>query len=136
VPFNRDARFAGEVKYTFRKSFKLANENGIVSFSQVPLRLSTYVGLFVAIVSLLMALLIHIGESSNSNSINWIYKFILVTFLYRAISLYCNSGEYIGFVLTKKSADHSILGSVIVGFTNSPTISSYYDPNVPKSAKG
>ncbi|MCY7406465.1 MAG: glycosyltransferase family 2 protein, partial [Alkalinema sp. CAN_BIN05] len=57
VPFSRDARFAGEVKYTFRKSFKLAM-NGIVSFSQVPLRLSTYVGLFAAIVSLFMGLLI------------------------------------------------------------------------------
>ena len=55
--FERDSRFAGEVKYTFAKSFALA-VNGLVSFSSVPLRLSTYLGLFSAVVALLMAILV------------------------------------------------------------------------------
>ncbi|MCA1991165.1 MAG: glycosyltransferase family 2 protein, partial [Coleofasciculus sp. S288] len=44
IRYERDPRFAGEVKYTFRKSLSLAG-NGLVSFSRLPLRLSTYIGL-------------------------------------------------------------------------------------------
>ena len=40
VKFERDPRFAGEVKYTFKKSLALAI-NSLVSFSKIPLRLST-----------------------------------------------------------------------------------------------
>ncbi len=57
VLFERDSRYAGEVKYTFRKSLGLAI-NGLVSFSTVPLRLSTYLGLFSAVMALLMAFLV------------------------------------------------------------------------------
>ncbi len=57
IRFERDPRFAGEVKYTFRKSLALAI-NGLVSFSTIPLRISTYVGLLAAIASILMALLV------------------------------------------------------------------------------
>lgn len=54
ITFVRDPRFAGEVKYTFRKSLALAI-NSLVSFSRVPLRLSTYLGLLSALFALSMA---------------------------------------------------------------------------------
>ncbi len=57
IRFERDPRFAGEVKYTFSKSLALA-VNGLVSFSKVPLRLSTYIGLLSALVATLMAFLV------------------------------------------------------------------------------
>ena len=57
VPFERDPRFAGEVKYTFRKSFGLAVE-GVISFSRVPLRVASYVGLVVSGLAVLMILLV------------------------------------------------------------------------------
>lgn len=57
IRFERDSRFAGQVKYNFRKSLALA-VNGIVSFSKVPLRLSTYIGLLSAIIAIIMALLV------------------------------------------------------------------------------
>lgn len=98
VPFNRDARFAGEAKYTLRKSFKLAI-SGIVSFSQVPLRLSTYVGLFAAIVSLFMALLILYWRIFVPNSPLTGFTMILVAvFFLGAVQLVCIGilGEYIG----------------------------------------
>ena len=57
VPFERDPRFAGEVKYTFRKSLRLAID-GIISFSRVPLRVASYFGLLVAGFALLMILLV------------------------------------------------------------------------------
>ncbi|OYD95581.1 glycosyltransferase [Nostoc sp. 'Peltigera membranacea cyanobiont' 210A] len=57
IQFERNPRFAGEVKYTFSKSLVLAI-NGLVSFSIVPLRLSTYLGLVAAVAAIFMALLI------------------------------------------------------------------------------
>jgi len=57
ILFNRDPRFAGEVKYTFRKSFRLAMD-GLVSFSKAPLRLSTYLGLLSASLAIVMMLLV------------------------------------------------------------------------------
>ncbi len=98
VLFDRDPRFAGTVKYTFRKSFKLAI-NGIVSFSQVPLRLAMYVGLFAAIVALLMALLILYWRIFVPNSPLTGFTMILVAiFFLGAVQLVSIGilGEYIG----------------------------------------
>ena len=118
VPFNRDARFAGEAKYTLRKSFKLAM-NGIVSFSQVPLRLSTYVGLFAAIVSLFMALLILYWRIFVPNSPLTGFTMILVAvFFLGAVQLVCIGilGEYIGRIYEEVKGRPLYTVSEIVGF--------------------
>jgi polyisoprenyl-phosphate glycosyltransferase len=47
VEFDRAERAAGEPQYTFKKSFKLAMD-GLFSFSATPLRLATYLGLWVS----------------------------------------------------------------------------------------
>jgi glycosyltransferase involved in cell wall biosynthesis len=47
VEFDRAERAAGMPQYTFKKSFKLAMD-GIFSFSTTPLRLATYLGLWVS----------------------------------------------------------------------------------------
>lgn len=57
VVFDREPRFAGEPKYTFRKSLHLAI-NSIVSFSTIPLRIATYLGLVAGAVAILMAFLV------------------------------------------------------------------------------
>ena len=57
IAFERAPRFAGEVKYTFRKSLTLAI-GSLVSFSKVPLRLAIYLGLATATVALLTVLLV------------------------------------------------------------------------------
>jgi polyisoprenyl-phosphate glycosyltransferase len=98
VPFSRDARFAGEVKYTFRKSLKLAI-SGIVSFSQVPLRLSTYLGLFAALVSLVMGVLILYWRIFVPNSpLTGFTTILIAIFFLGAIQLVSIGilGEYIG----------------------------------------
>ncbi len=43
VPYDRQARFAGETKYPFRKMLRLAL-NAITGFSYLPLQLATYFG--------------------------------------------------------------------------------------------
>ncbi len=98
VPFSRDARFAGDAKYTFRKSLKLAM-NGIVSFSQVPLRLSTYLGLFAALVSLIMGFLILYWRIFVPNSpLTGFTTILIAVFFLGAIQLVSIGilGEYIG----------------------------------------
>ena len=47
VEFERAERAAGVPQYTFKKSFKLAMD-GLFSFSAAPLRLATYLGLWVS----------------------------------------------------------------------------------------
>jgi len=55
LEFARHARAAGTPQYTFRKSFRLAMD-GVFSFSTVPLRLATYLGLIVSLAAFLGAL--------------------------------------------------------------------------------
>lgn len=50
LPYERHARSAGEVKYTYWKLFKLAFD-GIFSFSVVPLRLATVAGIVTSLLS-------------------------------------------------------------------------------------
>jgi dolichol-phosphate mannosyltransferase len=52
IPYERPARAAGTPQYTFSKSFRLALD-GIFSFSAVPLRLASHLGLWVSILALI-----------------------------------------------------------------------------------
>jgi glycosyltransferase involved in cell wall biosynthesis len=51
VPYIRDARNAGETKYTLRKMIKFAAD-GIIGFSTAPLRLALATGLFLAVAAM------------------------------------------------------------------------------------
>lgn len=53
VEIKRDERYAGESKYSFWKSVKLA-VNAIVSFSNFPLHIATYTGFLIATLSFII----------------------------------------------------------------------------------
>ncbi len=55
VTYERAERAAGEVKYTFKKLVQLALD-GLFGFSSFPLRLSTYLGVSIAISSLIIGM--------------------------------------------------------------------------------
>lgn len=98
VLFDRAPRHAGDVKYTFGKSLALAI-NSLVGFSNVPLRLSTYLGLAAAAVSLLMGLLVLYWRLFAPNSPLAGYTIItVVVFFLGAVQLISIGilGEYIG----------------------------------------
>ena len=98
IRFERDPRFAGEIKYTFRKSLALAI-NGLVSFSTIPLRISTYVGLLAAIASILMALLVLYWRIFVPNSpLTGFTMILMAIFFLGAVQLVSIGilGEYIG----------------------------------------
>ncbi len=46
--YEREARYAGEAKYDFRRLVRLALD-GVLSFSSFPLRLATYIGLLTCV---------------------------------------------------------------------------------------
>jgi glycosyltransferase involved in cell wall biosynthesis len=57
LEYERDARAAGEPKYSVAKLFRLATD-GIFSFSTMPLRLATYFGLWTVALCIVMAIFI------------------------------------------------------------------------------
>jgi polyisoprenyl-phosphate glycosyltransferase len=98
LKFDRDSRFAGEVKYTFAKSLALAI-NGLVSFSTIPLRLSTYLGLFSAIVALVMAIMVFYWRFfTPSSTLTGFAAIAIAIFFLGAVQLISIGilGEYIG----------------------------------------
>jgi len=98
IKFERDPRFAGEVKYTFRKSFSLAL-NSIISFSRIPLRLSTYLGLFSALIALLMSFVVLYWRISQPSSpLTGFAAIMIAVFFLGSVQLICLGlvGEYIG----------------------------------------
>jgi dolichol-phosphate mannosyltransferase len=100
VPFEREPRFAGEVKYTFRKSFGLA-VTGIVSFSRVPLRLATYLGFLVAAFALVMIVVVVYWRLYRPQAPLIGYTIITAAiFFLAAVQLLCLGilGEYLGRV--------------------------------------
>jgi dolichol-phosphate mannosyltransferase len=100
VPFEREPRFAGEVKYTFRKSFSLA-VTGIVSFSRVPLRITTYLGLLVAGFALVMVAVVIYWRLFHPAAPLIGYTIITAAiFFLSAVQLLCLGilGEYLGRV--------------------------------------
>lgn len=54
VKYERPARFAGETKYPFRKMLRFAID-GITSFSIVPLRVATYLGMAAGLLAIVAA---------------------------------------------------------------------------------
>jgi glycosyltransferase involved in cell wall biosynthesis len=57
LPYRRDPRAAGETKWNYWKLWNLAIE-GITSFTVAPLKVSTYLGLIVAVLSLAYAVFV------------------------------------------------------------------------------
>lgn len=98
VAFDRDPRFAGSPKYTFRKSFALAI-NSLVGFSIIPLRLATYTGLISAGLAILMALTVLYWRLFQSSSPVAGHTIIAMAYFFLgAAQLICIGilGEYIG----------------------------------------
>jgi polyisoprenyl-phosphate glycosyltransferase len=98
IEFERDPRFAGDVKYTFTKSLALAI-NGLVSFSSIPLRLSTYLGLFSAFAAIIMAILVFYWRIFTPHStLTGFATIAIAIFFLGAVQLISIGilGEYIG----------------------------------------
>ena len=81
VDFDRPGRFAGEAKYTFRKSLGLA-VNGVISLSKAPLRIATWFGLMVSVTSFVLAVAFIIEKLTVGFEIRgWASTVVIILFL-------------------------------------------------------
>lgn len=120
IRFERDPRFAGEVKYTFRKSLSLAIDS-MIGFSRVPLRLATYLGLCSAGLALAMMLLVIYWRlvEPASRLIGFTIIAVAVFFL-GAVQLICIGilGEYIGRIYEEVKGRPLYTLKEVVGFSD------------------
>jgi dolichol-phosphate mannosyltransferase len=95
--YERDARFAGESKYGFTKLMRLAFD-GLVSYSFVPLRMVSNVGMLVSLSALAYMLYLLVSRAFGDTTIQgWTSTVVIVLFLggIQLLSLGI-IGEYIG----------------------------------------
>lgn len=102
VNYQRDQRFAGKTKWNYWKLWNLALE-GITSFTTIPLRISTYVGLVTALGAFVYGLFILIRTLLYGNPVAG-YPSLLVVILFlggtqlMAIGVI---GEYLGRIFNE-----------------------------------
>jgi len=96
VYYDRKERFAGESKYPLKKMLAFAWD-GITSFSVVPLRFITFLGVFVLIISLVLSVWALISKLNGSAVSGWTSMMLIVLFLGGVQMLSLGIiGEYIG----------------------------------------
>ncbi|AOX01792.1 glycosyltransferase [Moorena producens PAL-8-15-08-1] len=118
VSYVRDPRFAGEIKYTIRKSLALAVD-ALVSFSKVPLRIATYLGLLATAIALLMAGLVLYWRIFEQNSPVTGFATIMISiFFLGAVQLVSIGilGEYVGRIYEEVKGRPLYVLSEVRGF--------------------
>ena len=102
--YERQARHAGTTKYPFRKMVRFALD-AITSFSTVPLRVASYLGLFAALVAVLLLAYTLIGWVNGDTVVGWTSIMATVT-LFGAVQLLVLGvmGEYLGRLFQEAKA--------------------------------
>ncbi|HEX3694727.1 MAG TPA: glycosyltransferase family 2 protein [Polyangia bacterium] len=97
VVYSRPARFAGETKYPLRKMVRFAID-GITSFSIVPLRFATWLGVLSGLVAIAVAAwAVYVKLFTNEAVAGWTTIMMLVAFAASAQLLMTGVlGEYVG----------------------------------------
>jgi len=97
VYYDREARFAGETKYPLRKMLRFAID-GITSFSVLPLRMATWLGLFAGSAATLVGVWLFFVKFLHLGAVpGWTGIMVAVTFGFSAQFVMTGIlGEYIG----------------------------------------
>ncbi|CAN5467758.1 glycosyltransferase family 2 protein [soil metagenome] len=97
VVYDRPGRFAGETKYPLRKMLRFAAD-GITSFSVLPLRFATYLGMLISALSVLYAIWAVVAHFVFDATLpGWTATVVLISLL-SAVQLLMIGilGEYVG----------------------------------------
>jgi glycosyltransferase involved in cell wall biosynthesis len=86
VPYRRAARHAGRTKYPFRKMLKFAAD-GIISFSDAPLRLALKIGFLVSVASFLFGIAALISRFAGLYSVSGLASLSVVVAFIGGIQL-------------------------------------------------
>ena len=110
VPLVRDARFAGKSGYNIRKMLALSFSR-IFSFSMFPIRLATFTGVSVSIISFVFGVIFIIRRIMGLVAPGWTSIVVLILFLFGINFAFLGIlGEYIGriFMETKQRPKYII----------------------------
>lgn len=116
LPYERDARFAGTTKYPLRKMINFAID-AITSFSTVPLRVSTWLGMVTAACAILLLAYTLLRWLEGETIVGWSSIMAAIT-AFSAIQLICIGiiGEYIGrLVQENKRRPMFMIESLVTG---------------------
>jgi len=97
IVYERDARFAGSSKFNFWRLWNFAIE-GITSFSTVPLRLATYVGLLTAFAAFVFGVFVFVKAVFYGDVVRGYPTLLLVILFLGGVQLMALGmiGEYLG----------------------------------------
>lgn len=105
LPYENVNRVAGETKWNFWKLFKYALE-GIINFSQAPLAIASWFGIFMTAISFLAIIFVVVRRALFGDPVDgWASTVCIITFI-GGIQLFCMGimGQYIAktYMETKK----------------------------------
>ena len=120
IEYQRAERFAGETKYPLSKMIRLTLD-AITSFSYIPLRISTYFGFLVAILSLVgIAITVVLRLSGNNAFFGQATTLIIVLFLGGVQLIFWGSSvEYLARIYDDVKGRPLYIVSNIYGFAQS-----------------
>lgn len=97
IPYSRDPRFGGETKWNYWKLWNFALE-GITSFTTMPLKIATYVGMLVAFGALVLGLFTVLDALIYGNPVKGYPSLMAVILFLGGIQLMFIGiiGEYVG----------------------------------------
>ena len=116
VEFVRNPRFAGETKYSFAKMLKLALD-GIFSFSYKPLKIASFLGGSISLVSLIyLVFVVHQRIFTNNTISGWTSTMAVLLFLCGTILVVLGIiGEYMARIYEEVKARPIYVIKDIVG---------------------
>lgn len=96
IPYKAEKRAIGETKWSLGKLLKYALE-GIISFSTLPLKLSTFVGIISSIVSIIYLFVVVIQKLAFGINVPGYATIVVLLLLIGGIQLFCLGilGEYL-----------------------------------------
>lgn len=100
VLYKRNERYSGTTNYSYSKMFSFAFD-GITAFSNLPLRLATYMGFLVSFVSFLVIIYTLYQKYINNNVVQgWSSLMVSILFI-GGVQLICLGiiGEYLGRIM-------------------------------------
>lgn len=117
LEYPRSSRHSGDPKYTFSKLVKLALD-GLLSFSVLPLRIATYMGLSIAALSFLAAAYYLTGRLLSDRAIPGFATTIIVVLFLGGVQLVTLGvvGEYVGRVYEEVKARPLYVVNDTIGF--------------------
>lgn len=121
IEYDRGARFAGKPQMSIRRLFALAFD-GIFSFSNVPLRTASYVGMVAALVAFAGGIFVIYEKLFTDKAIlGWASTITTITFLGGLILMTLGViGEYIGRIYDEVKQRPLYIVSEAIGFDNVP----------------